>query len=304
MMTVAAIFRALLAEDLAPEMATTQAEVVVVGAGIMGSWTAWHLAKRGVPTLLLEQFAFGHARGSSHGESRIIRRTYLEEYYAAMMGTAYELWERAQAEYGERVVTSTGGLNFGTAESLTPLIQACEACAVPYEVITDDAELGRRWPGVSLAAGQQAVYSPDAGVVRASTAVHMMQRLAERRGAILEDRTVVVSMRRLPSGRLALRLARAGVEGEEAETREVECAQLVLCAGAWTSHLVRRPPTTAPGHPPSDDRCMYATHACCRCAASLASRFRHVSRGRLSRTGGATRRHHARTPRPLRSRCS
>lgn len=56
-------------------------DVIVVGAGIMGSATAWELTRRGKTVLLLEQFDFLHRRGSSHGESRIIRRTYPQDYY-------------------------------------------------------------------------------------------------------------------------------------------------------------------------------------------------------------------------------
>jgi sarcosine oxidase/L-pipecolate oxidase len=42
-------------------------DVIVIGAGIMGSASAYHLAKRGQRVLLLEQFPFLHKRGSSHG---------------------------------------------------------------------------------------------------------------------------------------------------------------------------------------------------------------------------------------------
>ena len=40
---------------------------VIIGAGAMGSAAAYHLARRGEPVLLIEQFALGHDRGSSHG---------------------------------------------------------------------------------------------------------------------------------------------------------------------------------------------------------------------------------------------
>src|SRR6185436_14740115 len=53
-------------------------DVIVVGLGAMGGATACHLARRGRRVLGLEQFPPGHARGSSHGESRIIREIYFE----------------------------------------------------------------------------------------------------------------------------------------------------------------------------------------------------------------------------------
>ena len=59
-------------------MCDIPADVVIVGAGIVGSCTAYQLARRGRRVVIVEQFDFGHACGSSHGESRIIRRTYPE----------------------------------------------------------------------------------------------------------------------------------------------------------------------------------------------------------------------------------
>ena len=80
-------------------------DAVVVGAGIMGSCAAYHLAKRGKRVLLLEQFELLHRRGSSHGDSRIIRRTYPEEVNTEMMMHAYPLWESAQVRKGGRTRT-------------------------------------------------------------------------------------------------------------------------------------------------------------------------------------------------------
>jgi len=49
------------------------ATVSVIGGGIIGSWTALHLAEAGVRTTLFEQFPLPHTRGSSHGLSRAFR---------------------------------------------------------------------------------------------------------------------------------------------------------------------------------------------------------------------------------------
>lgn len=75
-------------------------DVAIVGAGIMGSCVAHRLAAQGHSVLLLEQFDLLHFRGSSHGHSRIIRRTYPESHYAKMMGRSYELWDSAEREAG------------------------------------------------------------------------------------------------------------------------------------------------------------------------------------------------------------
>ena len=51
-------------------------DAIVVGAGGMGSAAAYHLARNGAEVLVIEQFATGHALGSSHGETRAIRMLY------------------------------------------------------------------------------------------------------------------------------------------------------------------------------------------------------------------------------------
>ena len=53
-------------------------DVVVIGLGGMGSAAAWHLARRGLSVVAVEQFDPAHERGSSHGLSRIIRLAYFE----------------------------------------------------------------------------------------------------------------------------------------------------------------------------------------------------------------------------------
>ena len=48
-------------------------DVIVVGLGAMGSAAAWQAARRGWRVLGIEQFGAAHDRGSSHGQTRIIR---------------------------------------------------------------------------------------------------------------------------------------------------------------------------------------------------------------------------------------
>jgi len=57
-------------------MTKTSYDVVVIGAGCFGAWTAWHLRKAGRSVLLLDRYGPANARASSGGESRIIRMSY------------------------------------------------------------------------------------------------------------------------------------------------------------------------------------------------------------------------------------
>jgi len=86
-------------------------DTIVIGAGIIGSGCAYKIAKSGQKTLLLEQvyldfkkkfsfnfpkFSLGHAHGSSHGASRIIRCTHGEPHILPFALDAFKEWEELE----------------------------------------------------------------------------------------------------------------------------------------------------------------------------------------------------------------
>ena len=81
-------------------------DVIVVGLGAMGSATLFHLAELGARVLGIEQFRPGHALGSSHGDSRIIREQYFEHpLYVPLVQRAYDLWRELEERSGRRLMT-------------------------------------------------------------------------------------------------------------------------------------------------------------------------------------------------------
>jgi glycine/D-amino acid oxidase-like deaminating enzyme len=90
-----------------------QFDVIVIGAGGVGSAAAYYLSKAGKKVLLLEQFELNHQNGSSYGYSRVIRYTYDNPIYINLMRDAYPLWFALQEEAGEQLYVKTGGLDFG-----------------------------------------------------------------------------------------------------------------------------------------------------------------------------------------------
>src|SRR5438552_13571303 len=91
-------------------METIEAKNVVIGSGAMGAAAAYHLARRGEPVLLIEQFAIGHDRGSSHGAARITRHSYADPRYARLMLDAFRAWRELEADAGQNLYLRTGGL--------------------------------------------------------------------------------------------------------------------------------------------------------------------------------------------------
>ena len=122
------------------------ADIVVVGAGITGVATARSLAQSGRGVVLVEQFALGHDRGSSHGASRIFRLSYPDPHYVRLAQGALQSWRELEAEVGEELIVRTGGLDFGPVA--VENARALAACGVSHELLSgaEVARAGRSSP--------------------------------------------------------------------------------------------------------------------------------------------------------------
>jgi sarcosine oxidase len=208
---------------------TESVDYAVVGLGALGSATAYELADRGFDVLGLEQFELGHKRGASHDTSRILRRSYHTPSYVRLAGEAYDDWGALSDAAGERLVTTTGGIDLFPPDPAIPTVDytsSLDACGIPYELL-DSAEVAARWPRVRLPEGGVALYQADTGMVNAAQTVAALQRLADARGAELRDHTPA-------------RVVAAGPDGVELETSTgvVRCRRLVVAADAWTNDVL------------------------------------------------------------------
>jgi sarcosine oxidase len=166
-------------------MARTSTDVVVIGVGAMGSASLWQLAERGVSTIGFEQFVPGHAKGSSHGESRIFRTAYLEgPGYVPLARRAVELWRRLQEVSGVPLMTENGALMLGQRESsvITATMRSIKAYDLPHELLDED-ELCARYPAHRVDPGEVAIHENDAGFIRPEMAIRTAVARAEELGA-------------------------------------------------------------------------------------------------------------------------
>jgi sarcosine oxidase len=209
------------------------ADVVVIGAGGLGSATAWHLARRGVDVVLLEKFAFGHKNGASHDTSRILRRSYHTPGYVNLAREAYDDWATLEGESGERLVTRTGGLDFfppGAAIPATDYMTSMDTSGVPYDRLSV-REVAARWPAITLPDGTLSIFQKDTSIVPAGRSTATMQGLARRRGARLHDESPVT-----------------GILGGTVTTpdRTISAGRVVITADAWTNDLLAHLGTRLP----------------------------------------------------------
>src|SRR6266404_8500632 len=132
---------------------------IVIALGAMGSATLFHLARRGLRVLGLEQFSQGHQLGSSHGHSPIIRETYFEHpLYVPLVQRAHELWRDLERTTGTSLMKITGGLMIGPPEGavVSGTLRSAREHVLPHEVLTP-AQVHQRFPAFRLASNLVAV---------------------------------------------------------------------------------------------------------------------------------------------------
>ncbi|XP_047324804.1 probable sarcosine oxidase [Impatiens glandulifera] len=211
-------------------------DIIVVGAGVMGSATAYAASKRGLKVLLLEQFDLLHFRGSSHGESRTIRASYPENYYPPMVIEAAKLWEEAELEAGYNVYFKTSHLDFGPSDnpSLLHVISSCEINKIDHRILDAhqvfDEMSGRikipdDWIGVATELG---------GIIKPTKAVSMFQSLAMKHGAVIRDRIEVKGIEPIDEQE------GGGILISTTCGNQFRSSKCAITAGAWMKNLVKK----------------------------------------------------------------
>lgn len=207
---------------------------IVIGAGAIGSATAYWLAKRGQKdVLVLEQFALGHDRGSSNDHHRIIRHSYHDDIYGRLTRPMYDNWAAIEEEAGQRVFVQTGGLDIaveGTpgVESLERYRRVMAANGIGYESL-DRAELLDRFPQWNIPEGQvRATFQEETGFIdiRRATATHIA--LAQGMGVEVREHTAARAIESTADG---VRII--------TDTETLLADKVVVCTASWTDELLQ-----------------------------------------------------------------
>lgn len=210
-------------------MSEERYDVIVLGVGGMGSSAAFELARRGRRVLALEQLVPGHDRGSSHGQTRVIRKAYYEHPdYVPLLRRAYERWYDLEQRRGRRLLTECGVLSVGPpdGEVVEGVRRAAAEHRLPIEDLTAD-EMRRRFPALRPDDGWEGVLEREAGFLDVEECVRAYADEAQTLGA--EVRT----------GEPAVAWEASG-DSVRVRTASGTCsaARLVVTAGAWASRML------------------------------------------------------------------
>lgn len=203
-------------------------DAIVVGAGIQGCFTAYHLAKHEKRVLLLEQFFLPHSRGSSHGQSRIIRKAYPEDFYTQMMDECYQMWAQLEREAGTQLHRQTGFLLLGRKEN--PEMKTIQATMSRHGVEhrwLQPEELKQRFPNLQPATGEMGLLDESGGILYADKALRALQDAIRQHGGTVRDGEKVLEIK---PGQPVSVTTPAG---------SYQAKSLIITAGPWTNRLLR-----------------------------------------------------------------
>ncbi len=162
------------------------ADVIIVGTGGVGSAAAFHLANRGLRVIGLDRFPGGHDRGSSHGQSRIIRLAYFEHPdYVPLLFRAYDHWADLERRCGKKLFHQVGFLEVGPPDgALIPgVLASSQKYRLPLNQL-DEHAFRQRFPGFVLPEGSVALFEQRAGLLLVEECVRAHLAEAKRLGAV------------------------------------------------------------------------------------------------------------------------
>jgi sarcosine oxidase len=208
--------------------ASKRHDIAVIGAGVFGVWTAWHLARRSLRVLLVDAYGPGNSRASSGGESRIIRMGYgPDEIYTRWSQRSLERWKEFFAGKHDALFHETGVLWLaGPGDArIRQTMATLTQCGVTFEQF-NRAALEKRYPQIGLEGITAGLLEPHSGVLMARRSV----------AAVVEDAT------RLGVDYRAAQIARPNGSGRLGSIttlghERIEAGAFVFACGAWLGKL-------------------------------------------------------------------
>jgi monomeric sarcosine oxidase len=213
---------------------TGRADFAVLGLGGIGSAALATLASRGHRVLGFDAHNPPHDKGSSHGETRVIRQAYFEHpSYVPLLKRAYSLWEALEARSGRVLFERCGVLEVGPPDGVVVpgVLRSARDHDLAVECL-DPAALRERFPGFEAPPGMVGVFEEDAGFLKVEAAVTAHLAWARSAGAEIHVHSRVHAYRPHAAGVLL-----------ETDQGAFDVGAVLLTSGAWL-------PALAPGLAP------------------------------------------------------
>jgi sarcosine oxidase len=215
-----------------PGVGGPAADLVVIGAGVMGAWVALEACRGGRRTTLIDAFGAGHSRATSGDETRIIRASHSRDpFYSRWSRLALDAWNGLAEATGERLFVPAGVLWLAHDEDGWEASSEATLrdLGIPVERLSP-GDIEARWPVLVAYDLAFAIFEPEGGLLMA------------RRGV-----AAVAGAFKTEGGRFELAWAEPGaVDGRQLldvttrDGRRHTAADFVFAAGPWLPQLFPR----------------------------------------------------------------
>jgi glycine/D-amino acid oxidase-like deaminating enzyme len=205
-------------------------QIIIIGAGVFGSWCAWFLAERHHRVTLIDAYGAANARASSADHSRVIRCGYgRDEIYSRWARASLDDWRALAERTRQELLVPSGALFLGAPGNTYISLTHATLTRIGLDVqVLDGDALGSRFPQLAQTGLGPALIEHGAGVIRARAAVQTLVRL------MVEER------------RVAYRIARVAAPDESHSSAQFHLttgeplgADMVICAcGPWLPALL------------------------------------------------------------------
>lgn len=210
----------------------TASKVVVIGGGIVGCSTAYHLAKLGCEVLLLERHKL--SSGSTFHAAGLVGQLRSSANITQLLGYSVDLYRSLEAETGLATGWKmNGGLRLAcNKERWTELKrQATTAHSFGLDMqLLTPTEAHELWPLMTIDDVLGAAYLPTDGQANPSDITAALARGARTAGAVIIEDIDVID----------LAIDKRGIRAVHTTAGTVRCEQVVCCAGQWTRAFAAR----------------------------------------------------------------
>jgi sarcosine oxidase len=174
-----------------PRLGAASSDVVVIGAGAFGGWTAYELLRRGANVTLVDTYGPGNSRSTSGDETRGIRSSYGDratgELWMLWARESIRRWKAWDEQWGREqklnLFFTTGDLILRSSEAgfIASTREIWAKHNIPHEMLTVD-EVRYRWPVINTEGIEVVLSEPDAGVARARRSCQAVASVFEMLG--------------------------------------------------------------------------------------------------------------------------
>jgi monomeric sarcosine oxidase len=203
-------------------------DVVVLGTGGVGSAALMQAASAGARTIGIDRFIAPHNRGSSHGQTRIIRQAYFEDpRYTPLLLESYKLWSELESHSGKQLFFELGLLQVGpeNGQVVPGVLQAAKEHGLSVEHYTAQ-QVEAKWPALRVPYELSCVLESRAGYLLVEECVASYLEAAKQAGATIAAPCEVLDWQ--PGTPIHLHTTQGTITADK----------LIITAGTWAESLL------------------------------------------------------------------